>query len=81
MSQYNGCSAVLRHFSAQGRILICLPPTAPPPPADPVSSNALVLGDIPAFFSATSSMQTQRETQLSLGLETWLCEEWKAFPL
>lgn len=43
MSQYNGCSAVLRHFSAQGRILICLPPTAPPPLADPVSSNALVL--------------------------------------
>lgn len=43
--------------------------------------SSLVLGDIPAFFSATNSMQTQRETQLSLGLETWLCEEWKAFPL
>lgn len=45
------------------------------------SPSSLVLGDIPAFFSATNSMQTQRETQLSLGLETWLCEEWKAFPL
>lgn len=35
---------------------------------------SLVMGGIPAFFSTTNSMQTQRETQLSLSLETWLCE-------
>lgn len=27
------------------------------------------------LFLYTNSMQTQREIQLSLGLETWLCEE------